>query len=685
MPVRAFDSYLFERKLLQFHPWSLLKDSKIGIDASHYFAKAMAAHKEPLLSAIGGVPLSFKKTLEEDVKALREAQITPLFVFAGTSGARKDGPFLDEDVRVQRKLAAWDAYDQGKEDQAIAMFADMAPNLNENIKWFQSILHDAQVEFMVAPFSAWAQLAYLEMNQHIDAIYGPSEVLLFDVSKLIVDMNTQSHTFGWTIKRAILQDIGGMSDDQFLDICIIAGFELCSTFPPIDNTALNNGTFSFRAATDVLKNFRTGMNVVTSFAENPQVKQMDYVDRFKRAKFAIRHHVIASEDGKLFPLNRTTAPNDIHDFLSQRLPDEVYFYLMRGFIGPQVLSTLTSGILAQTASIDGGQSPVYQRFVEGLLDMRTQALNLLTQPLNRYFQAKALSAVYWFDAGREVPIQHRQDPTCYHTIGDWNVKSRFLEEELENSGSDAPDLPFCIQTLVNMANATQTVTPKDPSHLIHNPDEILANAQWRMLQLRNFVGPGHGLTGWGKALASAYASSNISDSFNESLLWIMELVRYNVLPQIIQSDDVDIMLVCLVVGALECNATCNPHFLHRLFALGNSCLQTLNGALRNLQEMVLLSMFVNVDATRLERTDWTQLSMSLPFLHTPSCGMSIAIHNFLSTSSEKTEELDKAFRFWDAVMTGIATAVDVRAFSKTQAAPFFHANEWLTSRRNNAM
>ncbi|MBM6387600.1 MAG: hypothetical protein JSY10_27070 [Paenibacillus sp.] len=35
-------------------------------------------------------------------------------------------------------------------------------------------------------------------------------------------------------------------------------------------------------------------------------------------------------------MNVENAPNDIHEFIGYRLPDEIYYYLMRGLIGPQV-------------------------------------------------------------------------------------------------------------------------------------------------------------------------------------------------------------------------------------------------------------------------------------------------------------------------------------------------------------
>lgn len=43
-----------------------------------------------------------------------------------------------------------------------------------------------------------------------------------------------------------------------------------------------------------------------------------------------------TDEGEVKPLNIEHAPNDIHEFIGYRLPDELYYYLMNGLIGPQV-------------------------------------------------------------------------------------------------------------------------------------------------------------------------------------------------------------------------------------------------------------------------------------------------------------------------------------------------------------
>lgn len=70
--------------------------------------------------------------------------------------------------------------------------------------------------------------------------------------------------------------------------------------------------------------------------DDPSVSKSHYVDMFCRARCVIKYHPVITDEGQVRPLNKEYAPNDIHEFIGYRLPDELYYYLMRGLISPQV-------------------------------------------------------------------------------------------------------------------------------------------------------------------------------------------------------------------------------------------------------------------------------------------------------------------------------------------------------------
>lgn len=87
---------------------------------------------------------------------------------------------------------------------------------------------------------------------------------------------------------------------------------------------------------DLIKQHKTGFNAVQAFSDDPAVSKSNYIDVFCRTRCAVKYHLVIHDDGEVRPLNIEHAPNDIHEFIGYRLPDELYYYLMRGLIGPQV-------------------------------------------------------------------------------------------------------------------------------------------------------------------------------------------------------------------------------------------------------------------------------------------------------------------------------------------------------------
>jgi len=214
-----------------------------------------------------------------------------------------------------------------------------------------------------------------------------------------------------------MQDIGGLNHDQFIDSCLLAGSDLCDTFPPLD---IN---FTFKNALDLMKAHRTVDAIVAHFKENAAVKKSDYLEKYRKAKSAIRYHIILNDEGKVEPMHLSEAPKDIHVFIGERLPDEVYFYLSRGVMGPQVLDMLILQKIVEDPPLDNGDGDDYRKFLEGLQGIRTQSLALLSQPLHRFWSARTIDVIYWYDETKPRRLAPKDLlPTPYDTIMNWNVK-----------------------------------------------------------------------------------------------------------------------------------------------------------------------------------------------------------------------------------------------------------------------
>jgi hypothetical protein len=86
----------------------------------------------------------------------------------------------------------------------------------------------------------------------------------------------------------------------------------------------------------LVKHHKTGFNVVQAYADDPSVSKTHYIDTFCRTRCAVKYHLVYTDDGEVRPLHHERAPSDLHEIIGYRLPDEVYFYLLTGMIGPQV-------------------------------------------------------------------------------------------------------------------------------------------------------------------------------------------------------------------------------------------------------------------------------------------------------------------------------------------------------------
>src|SRR5258707_5270747 len=97
---------------------------------------------------------------------------------------------------------------------------------------------------------------------------------------------------------------------------------------------------------DMIKHYKSGHTCVAAFAEQLPVKIANYLDHFMRTRSMFKYSLILSSDGSVQPLplavpapapgtmaHTLTAadiPTDLHEIFTNRLPDEIYYYLSRG-------------------------------------------------------------------------------------------------------------------------------------------------------------------------------------------------------------------------------------------------------------------------------------------------------------------------------------------------------------------
>ncbi|KAL1407037.1 COP9 signalosome complex subunit 5 [Vanrija albida] len=731
MPVRNLDVYLRERKLVQTAPLSALAGTRLGIDVNYYVRTLLQDpdQREPLIASTGGLPLSLANRIESDLRQLDKAGIKPVFVFSGLPLASRPlpkGPNSQMERENHVKNEAWNYYEDGQVDRAVVALTQVRGGLwidpNEVVRIFLRAFKHRFVEYVIAPYLASAQLAYLLRHPkgYIHAIWSDSETLLWSVDKVITSIEW-SGNFTFLDKARVRQDLG-MTPEQFLDVSLLAGCSLLRTFPPYADS------FQIRAIIDIVRHLKTGIAACQQFRDSPQMKALGYTESFMRARLAVKFSLVLTTEGTCLPLplvvppqaavvTATDVPSDLDEIFSPRLPDEVYYLLCRGMVSSSLVGYLTSGFIDERQPL--ADSPEYRRFIkdiitEGPTSPRCTTLALLTAGLHPQWAQKRVHAHYYFDQpyappqGAIVPTTDVLTQSLVEKCATWMVPHHVVSDELRRQSSSTIDLKLCIGTLEKEETAAYTKKEK-AAKVLEKKDEIVANIIWRFLDVRGFVSASHQQTSMGKAFHAAGNSARVTDKLQESIYIVLELLRAGVVhghrfggpnapllsggPSFGSDEEQsNTLLIMRVLSVVPLNFRpeqwAGP--LSRELLVFNSFVKATSKALRQLLEAINVHILLTGNARRM-RDDYLDMCISLPFQSDVNTGFGILAKTYLDAATihfgdtiteenagsddvkqaklsalqfvdqaftgvkSPTQEVERGFRFWDAIMVAIRT------------------------------
>lgn len=164
--VRALDYFLLERNLVKEAPLSCLRETRLGIDAGHYIDQLLTNPdtKEPLCTALGGIPSALGGRIEEDLRTLEVNKIKPIFVFSGLGFRQREKPLSNSEeinLKLSKRQQAWDHYEKGRIDQATASFSQgSSMTYMDILRFVHRQFKHRNTEFMTAPYLASAQVSF---------------------------------------------------------------------------------------------------------------------------------------------------------------------------------------------------------------------------------------------------------------------------------------------------------------------------------------------------------------------------------------------------------------------------------------------------------------------------------------------------------------------------------------------
>lgn len=279
------------------------------------------------------------------------------------------------------------------------------------------------------------QLAYLERGftesggQHtefIDTIIGSPEVFLFNVGRVITGFSIEQGkaTIHALSKSSCQERLDKISDEGFRDIQLLVGGPFLPTFPVLDRQSSKN------LVRDALNLYNvTGRSITQLCAQyRDEISRLDYEDLYKRAVLSIQHHVVLDKDGKAAIMGHEYEGSDAHEFIGLRLPEELYFYISRGIIGPRVTNWLSSGEIDLKLPVGCDDNEAYRRLLgDQLTSLRTQTLCLLSKPLHRFYQTRTIKVKTWFSSATKT-INVREELSAMASISG----SRLIDSKATN-------------------------------------------------------------------------------------------------------------------------------------------------------------------------------------------------------------------------------------------------------------
>ncbi|KAG9961067.1 PIN domain-like protein, partial [Aureobasidium melanogenum] len=727
--ISGFNEWAASAQLGHTDSFAELNERRLGIEAEDFIANILTTSptKEPLLPALGGLPFALEETITNHVGVLRSYGCQPYFIFNGvTSNGQEER--LQAATRATKSIAnAWELYGASEPERAVAEFDTLSGTINvDNIyRFVQNILRKHDVDFLVAPHSACAQLASIAGTEFCDAVAGSSDILMYEIDQLITKLDFEQAQFSWVTRRECMEALGAPSTAMFVDACLLSGCSILPTLPQLENDmTASPRTPKIRAAADLLKRSQANGNALClQYQDDPAMIALNYLDRYRKASLYIKHYVCIRPNGKIESVDGASAPSDLNNIMGHRLPEEAFGYLSHGIISPEVLSWIASNEIIERPPLDGGEADAYRRLVsDSLTPLRTSALSLLTYSFHRFYQHRPIYLRCWFspNAPKTLNVADTTDPRT--TISGWNVRLEQITAKATKLERDVSSLAFAVSSLQDAEFAKTTVTPKSNGQKpLGSSEEVQSNALWRFLQLRGYIQQDHQLSTLGQCLQTAFSRHNQQD-LEEPTLLAFEMLRLNLLnsnnmfpyngsPQRgSETDKRNTLLVSRVAcfAGLRHKSIGFTGPLSRHLLAYTSMVSAVRGSLRNVVEMSLFGLLANHHVDRnIAPSVLAQISYSLPFLNDVDCALGIAVKSYLdelSAQSEPTSEasrqavktkganewfphatdfqgdLQRAFALWDSVYAAVASAPETLVAAKDKKV-WEEADAWLSERK----
>lgn len=416
--IRGLDRYLRDRRLVHSTPLGEFRGCVMGVDAVAWF-KATPVVKEALLSAVGGPPIALGRALRSQMEALGRAGIRPLFVFGGLIPPKRGGASAPKATSARghrpqqhqppatskasaKRHEAWQAHEDGQTRTASYLFAQSGGYVSLDVQ--QAVLRALREaglggSHFRSPYAAASQLAWMTARpqSYAHAAFGGLELLMYGVPRVVLEM--KGGRAEWVSLPEVLSALG-LTHDQFVDMCLLAGYGRCRTFDPVVD---ENRRFEFgRAREYVLAHGSADAAVAATL-----VSSAGYLGMLRRSRVLVRHGHVLQPGCVCAPMVPPAGDLDrelLAAAVGPSFPPEVYAALVKGAASPQVLNNLLNGVLVDSApAVDSRE---YAAFLDFVAPLRRATFCAMHHALRRR----------GCETGRAVANRRWYDPAATSTL-----------------------------------------------------------------------------------------------------------------------------------------------------------------------------------------------------------------------------------------------------------------------------
>ena len=214
---------------------SHFRGKRAGVDGYSWLHKALICCATEV--AINKNLYKIVRYFEKNIRTMLSLQIKVLIVFDGDKLPLKD---LTESNRHESRQKNFDlalhSFHSGRHEEANRLFSqaiDITPSMAYFVKLRLDEIFPNQLEFIVAPYEADSQLAYLSKTNYIDfVITEDSDLMVFGAKRMFYKMDKDF--WGVEVELGRLPEceeysFKGWTHDKFIQFCILAGCDYLSS------------------------------------------------------------------------------------------------------------------------------------------------------------------------------------------------------------------------------------------------------------------------------------------------------------------------------------------------------------------------------------------------------------------------------------------------------------------------